>query len=43
MYKDDHIKLTFLTLLSMQNEARNDSGISAVPEIHVYFGRGHVL
>lgn len=27
----------------MQNEPRHDSGIFAVPEIHVHLGRGHVL
>lgn len=43
IYKDDHINLTFLTLLSMQNDPPNDSGIFTVPEIHVHFGRGHVL
>ena len=27
----------------MQNEPQHDSGILAVPEIHVHFGRGRVL
>lgn len=27
----------------MQNEPQHDSGILAVPEIHVRFGRGRVL
>lgn len=35
--------LTFLTLLSMQKEPQHVSGILAVPEIHVHFGRGHVV